>query len=147
MLNLNRRRANPSDTEFLLQLRRSLMDPHLIASGADTSLEAHLERLHYRFDCAEILLAGNRPVGLLKIARDEGNWELIQLQLIPELQGRGIGTQLLRQLIVDATAAGVSLTLSVLKANPARALYERLGFVAEGESAVEYHLRWHNPPG
>jgi hypothetical protein len=47
----------------------------------------------------------------------------------------------LQQVIADAVAARVSLTLSVLKANPARDLYQRLGILVESETEHEYCLR------
>ena len=49
--------------------------------------------------------------------------------MLPSLQGKSIGTKLLQSLVEEAREAGASLKLSVLKANPARRLYERMGFV------------------
>jgi len=95
----------------------------------------------YRFECAELLLQDGVPAGLLKVARDGSDWQIIQIQLIPELQGRGLGAELLSEVIAEAVAAEATLRLSVLKANPARALYERLGFVVEGESDNQYNMR------
>lgn len=75
----------------------------------------------------------------LKTAQHETSdgldWQLIQIQLAPEVQGRGIGEALIRRLVDEARSAGAALTLHVLHANPARRLYERLGFriVAHGE--------------
>lgn len=114
------------------------MDAHLIASGADVSEACHRERLMYHFDCAKILTDHDQPVGLLKVKRTAQEWEIIQIQLSPQLQGKGIGRAVLQGVIADATAAGVSLRLSVLKANPAKQLYERLGFVTVGETAHEH---------
>jgi ribosomal protein S18 acetylase RimI-like enzyme len=56
--------------------------------------------------------------------------------LLPEYQGRGIGTSLLNRLIERAQATGQALTLHVLKTNhPARRLYERHGLrVVEEEN-------------
>lgn len=140
-LELSRRAATEEDIPFLLGLRRKTMDRHLQASGASTSEADHQSRLMYRFECAELLLQGDVPVGLLKVARDGLDWQLIQIQLIPELQGRGLGAELLSEVIAEADAAGATLRLTVLKANPARALYERFGFVVEGESEYQYNMR------
>jgi ribosomal protein S18 acetylase RimI-like enzyme len=46
----------------------------------------------------------------------------------PSLHGQGFGTQLIQSVITEARHAGASLKLDVLKTNPARRLYERLGF-------------------
>ena len=48
---------------------------------------------------------------------------------------------MLEGVIADARKAGVDVVLSVLKANPARSLYERLGFLVEGEDSHEYFMR------
>ncbi|MFT4197929.1 MAG: GNAT family N-acetyltransferase [Pseudoxanthomonas sp.] len=114
------------------------MDEHLIASDADTSEAHHVERLRYHFDCAQILMDRDRPVGLLKVKRGTAEWEIIQIQLSPQLQGKGAGRAILQGVIDEATSAGARLRLSVLKANPAKRLYEKLGFVAVGETAHEY---------
>lgn len=140
-MNITRRPATEADIPFLLALRRDTMDVHLRADGASTSDEAHLARLMHRFDCAEVLLRGDEPVGLLKLQQQPGAWHIVQLQLIPRWHGKGIGRSLLEGVIGDASRAHADLTLSVLKANPARRLYERLGFVVTGEDAREYFMR------
>ena len=48
--------------------------------------------------------------------------------LIETARGRGIGTALVEQVIADAEARAVPVRLGVLEHNPARRLYERLGF-------------------
>ena len=116
------------------------MDSYLAASGASTSDDVHLVRLMYRFDCAEVLLQDGKPVGLLKVSRDRPQWNLIQIQLVPELQGQGLGADLLSEVTSEADAANVPVTLSVLKSNPARALYERFGFAVVGESEFEFDM-------
>lgn len=128
-----------------MSLRREVMEPHLKATGAPISEAQHRERLMNRYDCAQVLLDGERPVGLLKVARDPGEWRVIQIQLLPELQGQGIGKRLLGEIVAEARAARVSLVLRVLKANPARRLYERLGFRTEREDEFEFHMRLQVP--
>jgi len=36
----------------------------------------------------------------------------------------------------------VSVALQVILSNPARRLYERLGFTVVGQSNTHYHMRW-----
>jgi ribosomal protein S18 acetylase RimI-like enzyme len=135
-----RRPARLDDIPFLLTLRRQTMDQHLAASGLSTSEGDHRVRIMYRFDCAEILLRGAIPVGLLKLLRDGAKWQLIQIQLSPNLQGQGVGSQLLASTIAAANAAGATLSLSVLKTNPAKALYERFGFIVVAEDDHSYDM-------
>ena len=140
-LPLTSRPATEADVPFLLALRRQTMDVHLAATGADTSEAHHLARLRYGFEHACVLELDGRPVGLLKVRRAPEEWDVIQIQLGPELQGKGMGRMLLQQVIEEATAAGAGLKLSVLKANPARRLYERLGFAIVDETTHEYVMR------
>jgi ribosomal protein S18 acetylase RimI-like enzyme len=139
---ISRRAAMKEDIPFLLELRRKTMSAHLSASGVVTSEEEHLRRVLFRFECAEIVLLDNRLVGLLKVARDGLDWELIQIQLRPSFQGQGLGEKLVEEIITEAKRAGASLRLSVLASNPARRLYERLGFsvVMEKPHAFEMQL-------
>jgi ribosomal protein S18 acetylase RimI-like enzyme len=139
---LSLRPAREDDVPFLLALRERTMDGHFRASGAEPSRDEHLERVRVRFDCAQIILHEGRPAGLFKVARDGLDWQLIQIQLVPELQGRGVGEGLIRELMSEARRAGASVSLHVLHANPARRLYERLGFRTVGDGEHEYLMRW-----
>lgn len=138
---LQRRQATPEDIPFLLDLRQRTMNGHMIASGGEVSDAHHMARLMHRFECAEVLLHEGAPVGLLKVSRDPHEWVLIQIQLASGYQGGGIGAGLLAEVIDQAAREGVDLTLSVLKANPAKSLYERFGFVVERESELSYEMR------
>lgn len=122
------RPAVAADIPFLLRLRDVTMTQHFLASGESVTPEAHRERVLYRYECAQIIEHRGSPAGVFKVTRDGGEWQLVQIQLAPELQGRGIGRALIGELTAEAQAAGASLTLRVLRANPARRLYERLGF-------------------
>ena len=69
----------------------------------------------------------------------------VTIALMPPYRGQGIGTRLLRQLVADAEAAGhPGLSLSVHAKNPARRLYQRLGFarVASRVATDEAWTMW-----
>lgn len=65
---------------------------------------------------------------MFKVKRASDKWEIIQIQLLPDYQHMGIGTQLIQNLQLEASQQGIAVFLSVLKVNPAKQLYERLGF-------------------
>jgi ribosomal protein S18 acetylase RimI-like enzyme len=135
------RPATDADVPFLLALREQTMTAHQLASGLQpTSLERE-QRVRYRYECAQIVEREGRAAGLFKVARDGLQWQLVQIQLAPELQGQGVGEALIRGLIAEARGAGASLRLNVLHQNPARHLYERLGFVVVNDGEHEYEMR------
>jgi ribosomal protein S18 acetylase RimI-like enzyme len=132
------RPATEADIPALFALRKQTMDAHMRASGADTSDDYHMAKLRKGYALAQVLEEAGRVVGLFKVDRGHAPWKVIQIQLAPALQGRGIGQALLLDFIQEARDAGHDVTLNVLKQNPARALYERLGFVVTGEEGSEY---------
>jgi ribosomal protein S18 acetylase RimI-like enzyme len=138
---LSRRPATAADIPFLLALRRETMDGHMVASGIAVDDDSRRARVMHQFECAEILLASDLPVGLLKLQRQPGEWEIVQLQLARAVRGRGFGRSLLEDILAEAVRNSAAVRLSVLKANPARRLYEKLGFKVVGEDAHEFHMR------
>ncbi|MEQ1518229.1 MAG: GNAT family N-acetyltransferase [Usitatibacteraceae bacterium] len=139
-MKLSKRPAVPDDLDFLLALRKTTMNEHLVSSGMSTSDENHMKRIELEFQSSEILESSGSPVGLIKATRRGNAWELIQIQLVPDFQGLGIGSELIEGLVAEASRVGASVKLSVLKSNRARFLYERLGFVICGEDERSFHM-------
>ncbi|GCE11009.1 GNAT family N-acetyltransferase [Tengunoibacter tsumagoiensis] len=52
----------------------------------------------------------------------------LAIAVLPDLLGQGIGTQLLKHLLEEASKVYPAVILSVRTNNPARNLYERMGF-------------------
>jgi ribosomal protein S18 acetylase RimI-like enzyme len=136
------RPAREDDVPFLVALREQTMGEHFRATGVEVTPEQHLARVRVRFECAQIIEHEGRAAGLLEVARDGRDWHLIQIQLAPQLQGRGVGEALISGLIAEARGAGAALSLHVLHTNPARRLYERLGFRIVQDTEHEYLMRW-----
>lgn len=59
----------------------------------------------------------------------EDAFELNELEVLPEHQGRGIGTALMRELVDRTTHRHTLLSTTADPADRAKALYRRLGFV------------------
>src|SRR5579859_1257557 len=87
---------------------------------------------------------GGLPIGRLYAMRQPAQaYSVVDIALLPEWRGRGIGAALIRHLQQEASAAGQPLLLQVSVYNPAaRRLYERLGFVYDGEEGAHQHMRW-----
>ena len=63
----------------------------------------------------------------------------LTIAVAPQHRGRGIGSRLMRELLAADLPA---VSLSCDPANPALRLYERLGFVAVGESGGSVTMLW-----
>jgi ribosomal protein S18 acetylase RimI-like enzyme len=134
--------ATEADLPFLLELRQKTMSEHLRQSGVEPSERERVERVLARFECARIILLSGTPIGLLKVSKDEECWDLIQIQIVPEKQGSGLGSGILKKLLAEAVQANACVKLSVLRSNRARRIYERLGFKVVGENAHAYEMQF-----
>ena len=69
------------------------------------------------------------PEGVDKgFAYVDGETPELAVAVSPEHRGRGLGTALMKRLLSEASALFPAVSLSVSPSNPARRLYERLGF-------------------
>jgi GNAT superfamily N-acetyltransferase len=77
------------------------------------------------------------PVGRLYRCEPAGDeLHLIDVALLPDARGAGIGSGLLADLLAEADARSLRTTLSVGRWSPARRLYDRLGFAEIGDDGV-----------
>jgi len=95
----------------------------------------HFERSHPQAAYLLILLDAV-PAGRLYLDRAPGEIRVLDIALLPEHRGAGIGTAVLQDVLREAEGAGCRVTLQVARSNRARRLYERLGFVTTSEDEV-----------
>lgn len=84
-----------------------------------------------------------QDVGRLWLHRRADTVHVLDIALLAEWRGRGIGRACLQSLMREAQASGRAVTIYVEAGNPARRLYDRLGFVPTGEpQGVHQHMAW-----
>ena len=75
----------------------------------------------------DLILIDDQPIGRLYVNR--GNeLHIIDIAVLPEHRGQGIGTAIIKTLIDEATEARKATTIFVESFNRSRQLFERLGF-------------------
>ncbi|XID90254.1 GNAT family N-acetyltransferase [Paenibacillaceae bacterium WGS1546] len=92
-----------------------------------------------------IVLQAQQPVGQCYVDYAPDHLRLIDLSILPPFRNRGIGSQVLRNLQLEATRRRIPVLLSVTIENPARRLYERLGFILAGSAELYASMRWQPP--
>jgi len=93
-----------------------------------------------------IVLAKDIAVGRLILDCGARNWRVVDIALLPQARGKGFGAALLRGVLnAAARAAAPSVSLTVELANPARRLYEQLGFVVVEETPSGAAMEWRPP--
>jgi GNAT superfamily N-acetyltransferase len=150
------RAVGPADAPFLRRLYATGRAAELAHVGWQSEqLEAFLElqynarERHYRehFPAADdlLVLVGGQPAGRLCVDRGRDEMRVVDIALLPEHRGSGIGTALMAALQEEATIAGLPLALQVEAGNPAANLYRRLGFVIDAGDGVYNTMRWLPP--
>jgi ribosomal protein S18 acetylase RimI-like enzyme len=84
--------------------------------------------------------------GFLDLDEAGPTLEIASLELAPHWQRQGIGSAIIRAVQARAATLERPVTLRVLKVNPARALYERLGFRRVDETETHYRMAWQAGP-
>ena len=88
---------------------------------------------HYPQAEHSIVVLDGADIGRLLVEHRDEDLRLMDMGLLPEFRGRGIGTDLVNSIIKRAETIGLPAILHVESFNPAKRLYERLGFVDDGE--------------
>jgi ribosomal protein S18 acetylase RimI-like enzyme len=150
------RAVAPADEPFLRALFRTTRETLMGALGwsgaqasafCDMQFDAQASSYRGAFPDAEYLVVldeAARPIGRMTRAVTGEGIVLVDIALVPQARGRGIGTSLLRGLQEQAGRAGRALLLSVETTNPARALYRRMGFEVVLEDGMQVRMLWKN---
>ena len=154
------RPATGPDRDLLLQVYAGTRAEELARTGWDeptcagfVAMQFEAQDRHYRAhfphaQCSVIEFAVRGepvPVGRLWVDRRERSIHVLDIALLPEFRGQGLGTACLHRLTAEASARQVPLTVKVEFFNPARRWYERLGFVPQGEHGMHVQMSWSAP--
>jgi ribosomal protein S18 acetylase RimI-like enzyme len=143
------RRAAESDKPFLYQLQCLTMRRHIETTwGWDEAWQK--DDFEHRFErCAiSIIEDAGESIGSLWLEERPTALYIADIQVLPEWQGRGIGTAVLRSVIADAVSRHLDVELVVLPVNTgALRLYERMGFLVTELGEPFVHMRWRRGEG
>jgi ribosomal protein S18 acetylase RimI-like enzyme len=141
------------DTDFLYTVYANTRTEELAVvewteSQKDAFLRAQFNAQHqayqgtYRGGDFLVILMNDRPIGRLYLARWEQEIRIIDIALLPECRNAGIGSTILKDILVEGSRGGRRVTIHVEMFNPALPLYQRLGFRTLGEHGVYYFMEW-----
>lgn len=149
------RPIEPGDLPFLARLYASTREEELAQvpwTAAEKAwflqLQFDAQHAHYQehFQGAtfDVVLVDGQPAGRLYVGRWAREIRVVDVSLLPEHRGKGLGTRILQDLFVEAGAAGLPVSIHVERFNPALRLYERLGFRMVEDKGV--YLLMERPP-
>lgn len=151
------RRIQEADLPFLSRLYGSTRAEELAPlpwSEAEKSafldMQFRAQHSHYmaHYPDADWLLVEWRqePAGRLYLERWPSEIRIIDIALLPEARGQGLGEAMMRDVMTLATRAGLGVGIHVEHNNPAMRLYHRLGFTKREDKGVYHLMRWDPAP-
>lgn len=134
------RPISDADRAPLYALHRRAMYHYVAATwGWDEDVQSKFW-IRTAHDGVQVVEADGQLAGFLDITRYEDHIDIVNIELDPAFQGRGLGSTLLHQITDEASDQGLDVRLQVLKVNTrAQALYARLGFDTDDET--DTHIR------
>ena len=138
---LGYRPATESDIDFLYTLRLATMKEYVDKTwGWDDAYQHSHLRKNYVPAKVQILTLNGQDIGMLSVEERNEDIFLKTIEIHPAFQNKGIGTAIITQIIADGFHKRKPVRLQVLKVNPAKRLYDRLGFSVIEETSTHYIL-------
>lgn len=152
-LGLSLRLETEEDESFLRRLYVSVRWEELAPTGwpneqkiAFLEQQFALQTVHYRkfyHDAAfGIVEVDGTPVGRLYLLQTAVDLRIVDISFLPDWRGKGLGTDLIRAVFDLGRKAGTRVSINVEVFNPARRLYDRLGFTPVEEKDVYILMEW-----
>jgi ribosomal protein S18 acetylase RimI-like enzyme len=137
----------PQDQDFLFRLYAGTRMHEIAGLGWPQAQQEAFFRMQFNaqqrwYESAyggsehRIVERDGEPIGRLLVLRETGAALLVDISLLPEHRGQGIGGALVQELIEQCARDRAILKLQVLKTNPALRLYERMGLRRIGEDQM-----------
>ena len=144
------------DRPFLLRVYSSTREEEMAMVPWDEGekrsfleMQFRAQHVHYmeHFSQAsfDLILCEGEPVGRLYVDRRPDEIRLIDIALLPEHRGRGLGGSIMADLLAEGEGQGLPVQIHVEQNNPAMRLYERLGFEKVEDQGVYHLMKW-TPP-
>lgn len=124
--------ATEADSDFVFELKKIVLKEYVENTWQrwDEDFQQRFHKENYNAANTRIIKLNDKPVGTVDVNEGGRNIFISGLYILPDFQGRGIGSSILKGLMVRAQSEKKRLELEVLRVNTnAQRLYKRLGFV------------------
>jgi GNAT superfamily N-acetyltransferase len=118
------------------EMRWIIEELHLDRTAQETGFRQQWNSTQVRI----VVLEGT-DVGWVQTIREQDELFVGQMFVDGRFQRKGIGTEVMKRLISEATAFNLAVRLNVVRINPARRLYERLGFRVTHEDDRKCYMK------
>ena len=152
-MNITFRTITDDDLPFLARLYASTREEEVAVTGWSEEEKENFLQMQFRAQHAHyqehyagaqfnLILVGGEPAGRIYVDRREDEHRIVDIALLPEHRGKGIGGGIMQDLLDEAARAGKLVRIHVERNNHAMQLYNRLGFQKVGDTGVYLLMEW-----
>ena len=140
------RQATADDLEFIRAVKFSGLRPYVEELwGWDDGDQEQRFLAGFVPEQQQVIRYRDEDIGVLHVEDREGSLSLVGIYINSNNRSKGIGAAVIRDVLARAGRIGKPVTLQVLRPNPARRLYERLGFVVTDETETHFTMEASSP--
>jgi len=136
-------KVEEGEEETLAELRIAAMRPSLEAVGRfdpDRARSRFLDNFHR--DATRKIEVGGTLAGFYVLKDNADHLYLDHMYIRPELQGNGLGSMILKDIIVEAQERGLPLRLGALRGSRSNRFYQSHGFVQTHEEEWDIYYEY-----
>jgi GNAT superfamily N-acetyltransferase len=89
-----------------------------------------------------IITMNNKPIGCYFITNQKDSYKLARFFLIDEMQGKGLGRDIVRKILADYASSDKPVTINVWQGNPVIRFWEKMGFRRFSEDEHFIYMRY-----
>ena len=138
------RNCTSEDFDFLFELKKENFKWYVdkIWGWKDDDQKERLQQdLNEHLSHKRIIMVNNKSIGVYVVhTTEDGDLFINEISILAEYQNKGIGRKILEEQLKENHKRGIRTILQVFKDNPAKKLYERLGFKVYGETETHYQM-------
>lgn len=142
-MNIKFRKCNYNDVDFILELKELCFKWYIeIIYGWDINIqkEKTIQELDEHIDDMRIVTLDNKDIGITTFYEEDGIYVVGMIMIHPNYQNRGIATNIINEYINAAKQDQKKIEIKTYKNNPAKRLYERLGFKLDNEDETHVYM-------
>ena len=138
------RPATRKDYDFLYYVKKTTLKPYIEEIwGWDEDIQQAFFANSFDTKTHQVIFYKGIAIGLLETFINDHKIDVIELELLPEYQGKQIGSSILKDILKTANQNNMKVGIGCFKQNArAKKLYEKLGFHQIKETATHYILEY-----
>ena len=143
-MDINFIKCNYDDIDFILLLKELGFKWYIEKIyGWDIEIQRNktIEELDSHINNMRIIMLDDKDIGVTTFYEEKGDYVVGLLIVHPDYQEKGIATSIIQDYISKAKREKKNILIKTYKLNPAKKLYERLGFIPYNEDNTHVYLR------